>query len=160
MTGDAAITYEAEPPSSRRRDAYRPIIRLSALPSGGLLSLQCVMPIAANAQTNPPTLAAPEAAATIADRKSLSSETIIRDSLTGKAIIIVGGKGRSGFKVIRDPNGVGSLNPQPLPPDPPPNTLDYLKIDHPAAVIRKPNIPRGNGVGSLNPQPLPPVSGH
>lgn len=160
MTGDAATTDEAEPSSSRRRDKYRPIVRLAALVSGGLLPLQCVIPMAADAQTNPPTLVAPDAAATIADRKSLSSETIIRDSLTGKAIIIVGGRGRLGSKVVRDPNGVGSLNPQPLPPDPPPNALDYFKMDLPAAVIRKPIIPRGNGVGSLNPQPLPPVSGH
>lgn len=164
MLGALSIGFadgqEPRATASPHRIVRRPSLRLLSLASGGLLSMQCAMSMAGDAPAAPSTHVAPGAAAVIAGGKSPSSEKIMRDSLTGKAIIIVGGSGRLGSKIARDPNGLGSLNPQPLPPDPPPNALDHLKMDFPAAVIQRSIDPRGKGVGSLNPQPLPPVGGN
>ena len=59
--------------------------------------------------------------AALADNKPLRNapapQSIERDSLSGKAIIIVGGQAR------RD-SGVKALNPQPLPPKEWPNALN------------------------------------
>ncbi len=46
----------------------------------------------------------------------VASRVIRRDPLTGRAIIIVSGRGHKVFRGIGNPGGKVMLNPQPLPP--------------------------------------------
>lgn len=103
-------------------------VHLAAL--AGLLAGPWIALTEANAQTRPPSAGSPNAAAATTNKKSVPS--IVNDPVTGKAIIIVGGSGRKGA------NGANSLNPQPLPPDPPPDTSVRRPSDLPATARQKP----------------------
>jgi hypothetical protein len=129
----------SEPPRLRCRAPRQPAALRVILTSIGLSTLPCLLPTGVAAQTPPPNPPAPDASAATAGQKVLRSDTIVRDPLTGKAIIIVGGSGRTDpIKGLRDPNGVGALNPQPLPPDPPPDIVGRRTLDLPAAAGQKP----------------------
>ncbi len=51
---------------------------------------------------------------------SHGSPGVVQTNANARAIIIVGGRVRQPRAEISRPSGAASLNPQPLPPDPPP----------------------------------------